>query len=303
MYVIILNKNNMINGDNNTLEYKFPSSAQFNDDSIAVSSISMYYSWFNISSALANNTLSYSWTSGVTTTTYTITIPDGLYEIDDLNSLFHYEQVKNKTYLIDSSGEYVYYFDFEINRTRYAIQLDTRQVPTALPVGYTAPALFVGFPTQSFNPIITISNNFSGIVGYVPSSGVFSSNNNVNNAYTPPTPPTQSTFYESKTASGTLSYLSNVSPNVQPNSSLYLSVSGIDNKYATPSSIIYSIVPNVGLGSQIVEKPPTFVWNTLTKGFYNTLRVQILGSDFSPIKINDPNMTIILVIKDHSNKH
>lgn len=303
MFVIILNRNNIVGTDNNTLVYTFPSSANFNDDSIAVSSISMYYSWFNISSALANNIISYTWTAGTTTTTYTITIPDGLYEIEEINSLFHFEQVKNNTYLINADGEYIYYFDIEVNSTRYAIQLDTRQVPTSLPTGFTAPALFAGFPTQTFNPVVSFPSNFKNIVGFVPSSGTFSSNENVNNAYSPPSPPSPLTFYESKTAGGTLSYLSNVSPNVQPNSSLYLSISGIDNKYAAPSSIIYSIVPNVGLGSLIIEKPPNLVWNKLTKGFYNTLRVQILGSDFAPIKLNDPNMTIIMVIKDRTEEH
>lgn len=303
MFVIILDKNNIIDSNNNTLVYNFPSSANFNDDSIAVSSVSMYYSWFNISSTLNNNQISYTWTSGTTTTTYTITIPDGLYEIDDLNALFHYEQVKNKTYLIDSNGEYIYYFDIEINTSRYAVQLDTRLVPLSLPIGYSTPALFAGFPTQTFNPIVTFLNDFKNIVGYIPSIGNFSSNNNVNNAYTPPSPPTDSSFYESKTTSGTLSYLSNVSPNVQPNSSLYMSISGIDNKYASPSSIIYSIVPTVGLGRQIVEKPTTLVWNKLTKGFYNNIRVQLLGTNYAPIKLNDPNMSITLVIKDKSEQH
>lgn len=302
MFVIILNKNNLIGTDNNTMVYNFPSSAQFTKDSVAVQSISMYYSWFNISSALNNNKISYTWTAGTTTTIYTITIPDGLYEIDDLNAIFHFEQVKNKTYLLNTDGQYVYYFDIEVNKTRYAIQLDTRLVPTSLPTGYTQPIGFAGYPTQSFNPIVTFNAEFNKIVGYVPSVGLFSSNNNVNNAYTPAAP-TPNTFYESKTAGGTLSYLSNISPNVQPNSSLYISISGIDNKYASPSSIIYSVVPTVALGRQIVEKPTTLVWNRLTKGYYNNIRVQILGSNLAPIKLNDPNISIVLAIKDAEEIH
>jgi hypothetical protein len=33
-------------------------------------------------------------------------------------------------------------------------------------------------------------------------------------------------------------------------------------------------------------------------GTYNNLTLTILGNDFSPIQINDPQMTIMMVIKD-----
>ena len=302
MFVIVLNRSNLINNDNNTMVYEFPSSVHFNDESIALTSVSMYYSWFNISSALGNNKITYTWTELAATTTYTITIPDGLYEISDLNSLFHYEMVKNNTYLINSSGSYVYYFNIEVNATRYAIQLDTYNVPTTLPSGWTKPVGLTNLPTTSFNPIVTFPASFNSIVGFVPSTGVFSSNENLNNAYTPVASPSPASFYESKVGS-TLSYLSNVSPNVQPNSSLYVAITGIDNKYANPSSVIYSVVPTVGLGQQIIEKPPNLIWNRLINGFYSSIRLQFLGSDLAPIKLNDPNMTIILAIKDKGELH
>jgi hypothetical protein len=95
-----------------------------------------------------------------------------------------------------------------------------------------------------------------------------------------------------------LSFLSTVAPQVQPNASLLIALSGIDNKYANPSSIIYSVAPNVALGELIVEKPPEFNFNRLLSGQYNQLRLQLLGANFAPIVIRDPNMTIILVIKD-----
>jgi hypothetical protein len=75
-------------------------------------------------------------------------------------------------------------------------------------------------------------------------------------------------------------------------------MSGIDNKYANPNTIIYSVAPNVALGELIVEKPAQFNFNRLLSGTYNQLRFQFLGNDLSPIVIRDPNMTIILVIKD-----
>ena len=77
-----------------------------------------------------------------------------------------------------------------------------------------------------------------------------------------------------------------------------MSVSNIDNKYSQPSSIIYSIVPTVSIGGLISEKVPNFAWNRLIPGTYNNLRLTLLGTNLQPIKINDPAMTFILVIKD-----
>ena len=79
MRTIIINTLNLVqDGQNNKLVYRFPNSVNLTDKYIAVSSISMFYSWFNILSTSQNNTLSYTWTLGGVTTTYTLTIPNGL---------------------------------------------------------------------------------------------------------------------------------------------------------------------------------------------------------------------------------
>jgi hypothetical protein len=254
----------------------------------------MYYSWFNITSAYNNNTFSYSWVVGGTTTTYTIIIPDGLYQITDLNNLLQFNMAKNGTYLITNSGSNAYYAEFILNPTRYAVQIDTFLVPTSLPTGYTTPSNWVGFPTQTFNPVITIPANLNTILGY---PAGFASNANTNNAYTPSTA-TASTNYESKNTANTLSYLSNTSPNLQPNSSIYFSLSNINNPYSLPSSIIYSLVPQGDVGTLIVERPPQFMWNKMIDGTYNQLQLTFLGTNLQPIILNDPQMTILLTIKD-----
>ena len=40
------------------------------------------------------------------------------------------------------------------------------------------------------------------------------------------------------------------------------------------------------------------MWNKMIDGTYNQIRVQILGIDKQPILMNDPNMTIMLTIRD-----
>lgn len=290
MRVIVLNQSNLVqDGQNNKMVYKFPNSVQFKNNQIAVSSVSMYYSWFNITSALGNNTFSYTWTVGTTTTTYTITIPDGLYEIETLNQLLQYNMIANGHYLVSGTSN-VYYAEFILNPTRYAVQINTYLVPTSLPSGYTQPSGFAGYPTTTQNPVITIPSGFSSIVGY---TAGFSTNANVGNAYTPPT-----SNYINKSTGGTLSYLSTTAPNVQPNSCIYFSMSNINNPYSQPSSIIYALVPQGAVGSLIAERPPNFMWNQMIDGTYNELRLTFLGTDLNPIAINDPQITVLLTIKD-----
>lgn len=291
MRTLVLNYNNLVqDGQNNKFVYRFPNSVQFKDSYLAFAQASIYYSWFNITSTLLNNTFSYNWIDGAgVATTYTISVPDGLYEITTLNQLLQFNMIQNGHYLVNGSGENVYYAEFIVNPARYAIQINTYLFPTALPAGWTNPA-GVAFPPQTFNPIITLPANINQIFGYVAG---FATNQNLNNAYIPPTSP-----YVSKLANGTLSYVSTQAPNVQPNSSLLFSISNIDNAYAQPTSIIYTLVPSVAVGQLISEKPSNFIWNKLIPGTYNELRLTILGTDLNPIKINDPQITIVLVVKD-----
>lgn len=291
MRTLVLNYNNLVqDGQNNKMVYKFPNSVLFNNHYLAFAACSMYYSWFNISADLKNNTFTYNWTdSTMTFTTYTITIPDGLYEVDTLNQLLQFNFIKNGHYLVDSNGLNVYYAEFIINGPRYAVQINTYLFPTALPNGWTNPAGLT-FPTNSFNPQITLPILFNNILGF---TAGFQTNQNISNAFIAPT-----SNYVSKLANGTISYISTTAPNVQPNSSVLFSISNIDNAYAQPTSIIYTLVPNVGVGEIINERPPNFIWNKLIPGTYNELRLTILGTDLNPIKINDPSITIVLVIKD-----
>jgi hypothetical protein len=291
MRILVLNQNNLVpDGQNNRLIYKFPNSTYFKGNSIAVSSVSMYYSWFNITSAYQNNTFSYTWTVAGVTTTYPVVLPDGLYEIPQINAYLQFVMINNGHYLVDGSGRNVYYAELILNPTRYAIQVNTYLVPTSLPATFVQPSNFAGYPTTAQNPVITFSAQFNIIVGYVAG---FQTNANVGNAYVPPV-----SQYVSKTASGTLSYVSTTNPNVQPNSSIYFALSNINNPYSIPSSIIYALVPQGTVGELITERPPQFIWNKLIDGTYNELQMTFLGSDLSPIKLNDPQMTILLAIKE-----
>jgi hypothetical protein len=292
MSSIILTGSNVSASDrtNSTLVYNFPSSVSFPNHEIAVSSVSMYYAWYNIDTSatvLNNNQFSYTWVVGVTTTTYQVIIPAGIYEIADINNFLQFTMIQNGHYLINSASENVYYAEFLVNVNRYSVDINTFPVPTSLPTGFTQPVAnpatgalaWGGYPTQVFNPLITIpaTNNFYKIVGYV--AGFATSQN---------------------TNIGTnLSYHSSVAPQVQPNPTLFLNCNLVNNIYSNPSTNIFAITPTGALGSQIVIQPSEFTYNTI-QGTTASLVFQLRGQSGSPITIQDTNMTIVLCIRERS---
>jgi len=271
--------NIVADGFNSSLVYNFPNSIKFSDHSIAVSKIAMYYSWQNINAfPLANNTFQYQIVQGPlpAQTAVTVTIPDGVYEVSQLNEFLQFTFIAADFYLINDVGLNVYYAEFLVNPTLYAVQINTYPVPIALPAGWTAPAGFI-FPNATFNPVITINANFNKIVGFA--AGFATALNS---------------------GVGTiLSSTSSVAPQVQPNPTVFISSSGIQNIYASPSSIIYSVTPTVAVGEQIVDSPNEYAFSKFLEGTYSDLRLRILGTDLNQLKILDPTMSITLLIRDN----
>ena len=117
-----------------------------------------------------------------------ITIPDGFYTTTSLNAYLQQYCITNGYYLVNASGQNVYYLSFSYNTYQYGNQIIATLVPTALPVGYTQPSNWAGFPTVSRTPYITImSNNFKTFLGFpVGNYGINQSTNySTNSTLTP----------------------------------------------------------------------------------------------------------------------
>jgi hypothetical protein len=275
---IVVNQNNIVqDGNNNTFVYNFPNSVSFPNHEITVQTVSMYYSWTNINaSPLGNNTFSYNWTVGGTTTSFTVTIPDGLYEISTINQYLQSIFIANGHYLVNSANQNVYYAELIVNPSIYAVQVNTYLVPTSLPSGWTQPSNFAGYPTTAKTPVLTFPANFNKVVGFTA-------------GYSTPNSTSSTQSVTSNLATGA---------QVQQNSSIFIASTMISNPYSSPSSIIYALSPNVGFGELIYERPSEFCYNDLLNGTYNQLRLSILGLDGNPIKLLDSNTTITLAIRE-----
>jgi len=314
MHTITISRADIDGPDNNRFVYNLPGSKNLEGAEIALVDLFMYYSWLNINAQpLQNNTLSIVWPAmveigGINTTNQTtipIVIPDGLYEISDINSYLQQWSIDNNYYLINSStGEYVYFVQLQTNVTRYACQANSFTIPdgTALPAGYTAPAN--GFANSVYTPIGTagglapagtyqapgwfFNSNFNDIVGFTgdtnfPSSGVFT---------------TSVAFPD-----GNASIVSTQAPNVQPNNVIYLNCNLVSNDYSSPSTFLYPVPAKSSIGDLLAIEPPEFAWNKLMPGQASQIILTFTTSDGQPIKIQDPNVLITLIIRDNVDKH
>ena len=330
--VVVLNQNNLVsNGLNDTFVYNFPNSVSFPHHEVAVQSVSIYYSWTNINSKLNNQNFKIYYPSnsaGAVSTgtnqvsTFSITLPEGQYEVADINSYIQFTCINAGFYMIDTNGgstKNVYFIEALINPSRYAVQINTFGVPSSYYftysngiwtgnagtpyAGWTTPTNWTGFSSNIqgifANTAMFLPPAFSSLFGYADNTTTFGNTTTYPSGQAPFTAtPTLAQLQTSGTTATTYSYLSSTAPQLQPNSSVFLSLSNISNKYSVPNSIIYAINAAVAFGRQINIVPPQFAWNKLLNGTYNQLRLQILGLDYQPLTILDPNMTIVLVIRD-----
>jgi hypothetical protein len=282
MKVLILNSGNVVNnGFNDTYTYRFPSGsvAFTKENQIAVGSISIYYSWFSITSGstesrYGNNTFSYVFPTSSGTTTVNVTIPDGFYTIAQLNAFLQSVMVSNGHYLVDDSQNNVYYLEITTNETKYAIQVNAYPVPTSLPSGWTNPASMT-FPASTLTPQL--------VVGATPFRDVLG----LNQGSFPPT--AQATNY-SKT--------SDYTPQVSPVQSLLVQCNLVNSELSNPTSLIYSFSPvSAGFGDLIISEPNTQTFVDCQTGSYDSITISFSDQSFRRIAIRDSNVVITLVIK------
>ena len=272
-YNLVLNSNNAIN--NSTFQYKFinGSFTVHDEAELAISNIQIPYSWFNVTKAYNNNAITLTFPSLVPTV-LTITFPDGFYTVTDLNAYIQQICIQNGLYLINASGQYVYYLTLLYNTTYYGVQVVAQLVPTSLPTGYTQPTNWVGYNTVSLTPQITISSNtFGTIIGFL--AGTYPSVNTAN-----------------------ASILNTFTPLGSNINSLVIRCSLVDNQVGVPTDILDTMPVTGTFGSNINYQPPALKWIKLTAGVYQYLTITFVDQNLNAIFAQDPNVTISLLLNN-----
>ena len=272
---IILTTANIEENSNNTkLVYNFPSGGySFKNDMIAVLSIYQYFSIFNITSDYGNNSFSYVWFDGIE---YTITIPDGYYEISDLNAYFQSIMIANTHYMTNSAGQFIYFLEFLVNTSRYAVQINSYPLDTTiqstnnyiLPTGATwsVPA------TSTLSQFNINTTGFGEVLGYEIGS-----------------------YPDTQVGSTTASFLSSVAPQITPYSSILVSCNLVNNRAVIPSNILSSYTPlGTSIGGLFKFEPNYLQFADVEDGQYTQFVLEFRDQLSRPIIIRDPNMLMTL---------
>ncbi|KAF0693807.1 Aste57867_15263 [Aphanomyces stellatus] len=253
---------------------------------VALSSIQMYNSQFNVNATLYNNnTFSVIMPTGATTVQYDFTLANGSYSYSDITNVIQLRMVQQGAYLIDATGNNVYYIKIQTNATYYSASIDVASVPTALPPGFTRPSTGLyssggsGLPTTAFTPQIILSSGFGILLGF--------------NAST--VPATQTTSGQS--------FLSTKVPQINPVSNCVCRCNLIKNAFSNPPDVLTSFTTQgTSIGQMVSVNPNELAWLDVTDGARSYIEIIITDQNGSFIKFEDNQINILLLLRQKATK-
>lgn len=286
---IILNKNNINNSFNSELRYEFNKPHTFQKgDTIALSHINLFYSWFNITSYNNNNKFQYVWwdSNGELTDIVDIVIPDGYYSVNTLNEFLQSQMVKNNHYLTNGSNN-IYFIEFLTNSTYYSTEIRLSSLKTTEEFGDNVVlplnATWI-LPAEYQTPKINIlsNNNFNKYLG-------FNSGSIFEDLTTQPSTTSQ------------YSFLNDFTPSIDPSSSYIITCNIVENNLSVPNNVLTSFAtPNgVGIGD-LISLNSDIVYSKIKEGIYREIIIKIYDHDFNLLRIKDNNMLFVLSVLKQS---
>jgi len=290
---IVLNKSNIINLNqgNNTLVYEFPSDIQFkNTDSIAISSLNIYYSWFNITAKNNNNYFQYKFfNNNKQLEIFNVHITDGYYTIETLHEYLQNVMVQNGHYVLTNNNDHMYFIEILTNQTYYSIQIKLSSISKMMTFqgieyditdqssDYRIAGTWLPPDDIYITPqvLIPASNNFGNLIGFQKGTVVEydSSNDIINNQY---------------------SILNDFSPNIEVQNSMIITCNLVENKLGKPNNILQSFsAANTQFGGSI-QAIHEIVYSKIKSGTYKNLELKFYDQNFQELQIQDPNLVITI---------
>lgn len=273
-YPILIGQKDYIG--NSTFRYYPPAgSINLNRSEIGLESISIPYSWPNVSTAFKNRSLgSIGMPEGAGYAFYQLVIDEGFYTIETLNNYLQNWSILNNVYLVDSDGNYIYFYEIEVNVSKYRIQLNLYVTPTAAEaavLGWSNP-LF-NFPTVSGRrPLFTIGDftdsTFGKLIGFSPGT------------------------YNAE------SQLGDLVPQISPVTQVIVQTVNLDNKYSpVPANLHAFTIVNTTYGSMIQVEPPTITYVDVTDCLVNYIDIRLVDQNYDNLAFQDTAVLIKIIIK------
>ena len=275
MKTLILNSSNVVPGSFNS-KYKLNVSGAILEtgDKMAIHSIMIPYSWFNISNNYNNNFFYYIM-NGVT---YKIDLGNQFLTTEDINSILQYNLYSNGHYLVDSNLVNWYPIEIMTNINKYSIQINCYRIPSTLQSQWTNPGnVFYNTITsaQALPQVQIPETDITKIFGLT--AGIYPPLNTVIAPY---------------------SKISDFTPNLSPVNTILVKCNLANNEYMNPSDIIYSFTPNnVSFGSNIVVEAKSFAFINTKTGTISDIVITFVDQNLNAIQMQDKNLCIQLLIK------
>lgn len=236
--------------------------------------IARHESWRAITAQRQNNSLKIVWPTASTTTTYSITLPDGTYSASDINNYLQYWSIQNNLYLINNTtGTNYYFISCAENPSSYAIQFTMQPVKNIS--GYTPAGSFPTLPVTAYTPQLQIDNSaFGTIIGF--SSGTY--------------PAAQQT--------SVYAVNSNLVPQLDPTAAVIVTCSNLYNPIASNNQILHTFTSaGVEYGQLITTSQAQGLAYTPMQGTNSELTLSFLDQNMIPLGIIDNNLCIRLLIR------
>lgn len=270
-YPLIINKSHHAGGSR--FVYKFGRSVDFTDVDIALGSVSLFYSWRNITTALNNNSFQIIHPKTGGTNTLTLTLPNGGYEISDINNYLRWYLIQQGYYIQNNTTlEQKVYCELRINASTYSIEFVA--YPTeAVPSGWTAGSAYSYDGVGNTPQLVIGSNNFGTLIGY--SAGTYPSvATNVLNTTT-------------STLTPVLSQVINV----------LLTLDCVDNPYTPNSTVIHALSSSgTNYGHLITSEPNNLSFIPCQKTSRQEIVLNFVDQNMLPIDMLDFDIVAKLIL-------
>lgn len=243
---------------------------------IALTSATIPYSWFNISAAQNNNTFSIIHPTTAGSTTITITLADGGYELSDINYAMRTALINAGYYIQNNTTlDQTVYCELRVNASTYSFEFVSYNMPTSLPSGFTA-GFAITFPATTKGPQLVVpSTNITTRLGFP--TGTY-----------PALAPTVLTTVSS----------ANV-PQITDVLNVGIAIDTIYNPYNTNNQILTSISPSSAkFATNIIYQAPELIWCPQIGGGRNSLTVRLVDQNYRTIDLKEKNIVLNLCLRE-----
>ena len=278
MNTIILNSTHRVPNSNNKFVYRFPTQASFtSNDTIAVSTMNVFNSFFNIEATRGNNKISIFWApDGLT---YNLIIPDGFYDIPALNYQLQFFMTENHLYTYSAiENENVFYIELVLNPNRYAVELrcfpvpDSNEAATDLQLTKPVDATWDFHLTFDLTPSITFNSAFGSLIGF--SAGT----------------------YPELLENEIKVYFNDLIPQISIVNSLLVTCNLVNSFYSNPVNVLYSMPISSSFGNSMSSKDSMRTDVNIFDGTYQSIVLEILDQRYERVHMHDFELEIKLTL-------